>query len=846
MTINVQYPWISYRTDGTQTIFGFPFELHDPQDLAVYWEDSLVGRGFYQVTGLGLPNGGNVVLSSALPPGDLVLRRGTPENQLTDYIEGDAFPADSHEAGLDRLTVLVQDHTEILSRASLLKVTIGTPWRGLVLPDPIPNTVLGWDAAGRQWTLYPSGITSIPVDPTSGIGWGKNTIVLEPASGESQVSGLLFPTGVLAIAVSVWIEVTCGTSLGLQDIGLGTPTQPDFWGYLGTLTAGSETSAGLFEGYSGQPQRHDGMISLTAYGGQFDGLGRLLVTGHFMVFRPAQVAGFSFHPGGPDDSAPLPFGYATTTQPGLVELGTTQEVLDGIDPLVVVTPQTLQAKWDTIPGAGGSESTSGEWQWDTATTGTPASGDVAVNNANLALVTEVRLTYLSRDGTDLRNLMVKLLSGDGLYLQDRNDATRYARYRFNATGTDNVTFITYPVTFLAQGTAAFVNNQSTLVSFLIQTPMPLATETQAGAVELATPAETTTGTDPTRAVTPAGLAAKLPSGAPLSVTRYAANGTTVESTPSLSTTSDGRVQIGSVVTPPANTTLLQIERDGGTSVLITSAQVSGTINAPGIVVRGGRGPLSAQQPVQAGDLLGFYGFAGRHSSDYTSNNPAVLQGMAEETWSSTATGASLRFATTPPGSTIRSERLRIDGLGNLTTGALAAPTSLQRGLVLASGVRATAAHPADAIEMWVEDQEGLAGQAALHVRGENGAITVLGSGMLSRMAFQNANTSTIAAPLTLTQEQSGKLIFANNTTEMASVVLPAATAGLFFTLINYQASPRGLRVRVPPGAIIQLGAAASTNGGYIQTQTIGDYVQLACVGGTVWVACSPVMGWTAA
>lgn len=58
--------------------------------------------------------------------------------------------------------------------------------------------------------------------------------------------------------------------------------------------------------------------------------------------------------------------------------------------------------------------------------------------------------------------------------------------------------------------------------------LPAATETQAGVVELATAAETTTGTDTTRAVIPAGLAAKVPSGTPLSVVRYAASGQAVE------------------------------------------------------------------------------------------------------------------------------------------------------------------------------------------------------------------------------------------------------------------------------------------------------------------------------
>lgn len=356
MTINVQYSWTEYVTDGVQTLFAYPFFLKDPGDLLVYWEAVLLPPGAYTLTGIGLESGGNVVFVTPLPPGRLVLKRGTPQNQLTDYIEGDAFPAESHEDGLDRLTVLVQDLAETLSRASLLRVTTSTPWRNLVLPDPVAGTVLGWDSQGQQWTLYPSGVLAIPVDPVSGIGWGKNTVEVRPAAGAGQASGLVFPAGVLALALTVWVETTLGMSQGLQQVGIGTVDRPDCWGVLPALSALVETSAGLFQGYGGQPMPQSGTVTLTAYGGRFDGTGVVYVTGYFATFAPGRQPGYVYSPSTPDAGQILPpLPAASETVAGIAEVATSTETTTGTDDSRLVTPlklaQRLQAYGNNLPQA---------------------------------------------------------------------------------------------------------------------------------------------------------------------------------------------------------------------------------------------------------------------------------------------------------------------------------------------------------------------------------------------------------------------------------------------------------------------------------------------------------------
>jgi hypothetical protein len=305
MTVAAFPPYTYYWGDGVTTAFAYPFEVERPEDFVAYQDHVQVSN--YTLTGLGEEYGGQVTFST--PPAlgvSLLLLRQVPLDQETMYPAYSAFPAAAHEKTLDRLCMQVWQLQEQLERTTRFRQTIRPPWRNLEFPEPQPNTVLGWDSAGQQWTLYPSGVTQIPVDPVSGIGWGKNTIALTPTAGSAQATGLLFPSGVLALAVSAWVETTLGPSQGLQQVGLGTPDQPDCWGRLPGLTADTVTSAGLFHAYGGQPQAQSGMVCLTAYGGLFDGTGTVYVTGHFQTFGAAKTLGYSYTSGAAEESVPVP------------------------------------------------------------------------------------------------------------------------------------------------------------------------------------------------------------------------------------------------------------------------------------------------------------------------------------------------------------------------------------------------------------------------------------------------------------------------------------------------------------------------------------------------------------
>jgi hypothetical protein len=450
------------------------------------------------------------------------------------------------------------------------------------------------------WVIDPVTGTGGGGAAAAGLGFGQNTLELRPVPGAAQVTGSVFPAGVLAVGLTVWVSETFGTSQGLQQIGVGSPALPDAWGRLSALTADSVSTAGSFLSYGGQPQPTQGLVTLTAYGGLFDGTGALYVTGHFLTMSPSRTVGMTYSPppSGAADPVP-PLLYATETTTGGVELIDSAEVLLDSDLTRALTIGRL----------------------------------------------------VSRTGTPLR----------------------------------------------------------------------------LGLLKTSTPAAVVTGTNDTDAATPLGvsqaLAARVPTGTPLSVARYASGGVSLEGSP-----------------------------------------------------------------------------------------------------------------------------LTVDAASNLRLGAAVPGTSLSSGLVLTSGVAPTAAHPADAIQLWVADMDGTAGQAALHLRDETGILTRIGTGILHRKRTRTLTTNGVSSPYALTTDLSGLLLIGNGGTEIQYIQLPvingAVYVGVFFTVLNNQASPRGTRLVCNTGQFLRVGTLLTTSGGYAQTQVAGDFMVVVCYAAGQWTALSPQLGWT--
>lgn len=109
---------------------------------------------------------------------------------------------------------------------------------------------------------------------------------------------------------------------------------------------------------------------------------------------------------------------------------------------------------------GGGAIIDGIYRFDTSTVAAdPGSGDLRFNNATYASVTEIYISQFSDPGTDVGNILGTLKAGDVIYIQDRNDATKWFRADINTTPTDNGAWWTIPVTYVNSGGTLFGNNQ---------------------------------------------------------------------------------------------------------------------------------------------------------------------------------------------------------------------------------------------------------------------------------------------------------------------------------------------------------------------------------------------------
>ena len=107
----------------------------------------------------------------------------------------------------------------------------------------------------------------------------------------------------------------------------------------------------------------------------------------------------------------------------------------------------------------------------------------------------------------------------------------------------------------------------------------------------------------------------------------------------------------------------------GTGNVVSKVESYTTTAAQGplmILSRSNNGTLGTQTAVDADDLLGGIYFQGSDGTGFTSG-PNILA-YADETWSGTASGGTLRFYTMDNTTTTADERMRIDHNGNVGIG----------------------------------------------------------------------------------------------------------------------------------------------------------------------------------
>ena len=94
MTISTTYAPVQYTGNAVTTAFPFPYTFFDDTDLLVSLDGVLQASG-YSVTG-GSGASGTMTFSSAPASGVIVtIELSIPYTQLDDYVENQAFPANT-------------------------------------------------------------------------------------------------------------------------------------------------------------------------------------------------------------------------------------------------------------------------------------------------------------------------------------------------------------------------------------------------------------------------------------------------------------------------------------------------------------------------------------------------------------------------------------------------------------------------------------------------------------------------------------------------------------------------------------------------------------------------------
>ena len=106
-----------------------------------------------------------------------------------------------------------------------------------------------------------------------------------------------------------------------------------------------------------------------------------------------------------------------------------------------------------------------EYSFSASNSEPPGSGQLRLD-APAASATKAWPHKLTKAGTDASNAFTKLVMGDRVYVQDKNDASAYGWYTLSADPIVNNNYFELPLTLVSAGTGALKGGQLTLLSLL--------------------------------------------------------------------------------------------------------------------------------------------------------------------------------------------------------------------------------------------------------------------------------------------------------------------------------------------------------------------------------------------
>ena len=212
MTVSTTIIKNSHNGNGSTTNFAYQFKILQDNDLVVIirsstgTETTKTLTTHYTVAGAGDASGGSITFTSGNTPASgetVVIRRNVPQTQAIDYIANDPFPAETHEEGLDRATMVAQQVSEEADRSiKLSRTNTMTSTEFTVGATDRANKILAFDSTGELAVTQELG--------TFKGNWGASTAY--------QVRDIVKDTS----TNNIFICITAHTSSGSQPLTSNT------------------------------------------------------------------------------------------------------------------------------------------------------------------------------------------------------------------------------------------------------------------------------------------------------------------------------------------------------------------------------------------------------------------------------------------------------------------------------------------------------------------------------------------------------------------------------------------------------------------------------------------------